>query len=69
VAVPPKVFPEIVTAVVLQVLPLLLDKVTVGGLIQPHVTVKGSPTFVHPAAFVTDKEWGPLLTKLKTGLA
>lgn len=55
VAVPPKLFPVIVTAVVPQVLLLLLLKVIVGGLIHPHDITKRPPVVVHPAGFLTDK--------------
>jgi hypothetical protein len=55
VAVPPKLFPVTVTAVVPQVLPLLLLRVTVGGVIHPHDTAKRAPVVVHPAEFLTDK--------------
>ena len=56
VAVPPKLFPVTVTAVVPQVLPLLLLMIRVGGLIQPHDTEKRVPFVVHPKAFLTDKK-------------
>jgi hypothetical protein len=55
VAVPPKLFPVTVTAVVPHVLALLLLKVIVGGFIHPQETAKRDPVVVHPAAFLTDK--------------
>ena len=55
VAVPPKLFPVTVTAIVPHVLALLLLRVTVGGLIHPQDTAKRPPVVVHPAAFLTDK--------------
>ena len=57
-----------VTAVVPQVLPLLLLRVTVGGLIHPHDTEKGAPKVMHPAAFLTVIKQLLLLTDVKTGL-
>ena len=55
VAVPPKVFPVTVTGFVPQVLPVMLLRVTVGGLMHPHDTGKRGPVVVHPAAFLTEK--------------
>jgi hypothetical protein len=46
-------------------LPLLLFRVTVGGLIHPHDTEKITPNVVHPAAFLTAIKWLPLATPLK----
>jgi hypothetical protein len=48
VALPPNVFPEIVTALVPHVLPLVELRKTAGGLIHPHDTTKVLPVFVHP---------------------
>jgi hypothetical protein len=56
VALPLNVFPETVTGVVLQVVPVLLLSVTFGGLIHPQVTVKMEPIVVHPAAFLTERK-------------
>jgi hypothetical protein len=53
-AVPPKLFPETVTGIIPQVLPVMLPRVSVGGLIHPHETTKIVPAVVHPAAFLTD---------------
>jgi hypothetical protein len=55
VAEPLKVFPVTVTTVVPQTLPVLLLKVTAGGFIHSHDTVKRVPVVVHPGAFLTDK--------------
>jgi hypothetical protein len=54
VALPPKLLPVTVTAVIPQVLPDVLLSVTVGGLIHPQVTVKRVPVVVQPDAFLTD---------------
>ena len=55
VAVPPKLFPVTVTAIVPHVLALLLLSVIIGGLIHPQDTEKRVPEVVHPPAFLTDK--------------
>jgi hypothetical protein len=55
VAVPPKLFPVTVTAIVPHVLALLLLSVIIGGLIHPQDTEKRVPGVVQPKAFVTDK--------------
>ena len=52
-ALPLKVFPLIVIAVVPQVLPLVLLKVTAGGLAHPHETEKLVPVVIHPEEFLT----------------
>lgn len=65
VALPLKVLPGTVTGAVLHLVPVLLLRVTFGGLIQPHVTVKIEPAVVHPAAFLTERKWPPLFTRLK----
>jgi hypothetical protein len=62
VALPPNVFPLIVTGVIPQVFPLLLLKVTVGWLTHPQSTWKTAPVVVHPDEFLTDMEWLPLTT-------
>lgn len=56
VALPLNVLPETVTGIVLQVVPVLLLRITFGGLIHPHVTVKIEPVVVQPAAFLTDRK-------------
>jgi hypothetical protein len=56
VALPPNVFPETVSGVVLQVVPVLLLSITFGGLTHPHVTVKIEPAVVQPAAFLTERK-------------
>jgi hypothetical protein len=66
VALPLNILPETVTGVVLQVVPVLLLRTTFGGLIHPHVTVKTDPVVVQPAAFMTERKWPPLLTRLNT---
>jgi len=48
VALPPKVLPLTVTAVIPHVLPPLLLNVTLGGLAQSHDTEKTGPVVVHP---------------------
>lgn len=53
VALPPKRLPLTVMDEVPQVLPLVDESVTVGGLAHPHETVKISPVVVQPAAFLT----------------
>lgn len=62
VALPPKEFPFIVTAVVPQVVPELLLNVTVGALTHPHDTWKLAPVVVHPEASRTVIEWVPFAT-------
>lgn len=47
------VLPLMVTGCSPQVLPLLADNVSVGGLGQPQATVNGAPVLVHPAALRT----------------
>ena len=53
VALPPKEFPLTVTAVVPQVPPLILPRVTAGGLTQPQEISKLFPVVVHPEEFLT----------------
>jgi hypothetical protein len=53
VALPPKVLPLIDTAVVPHVVPLLLLRVTVGGLRHPQEIENITPTVVQPAEFLT----------------
>ena len=65
VALPPKVLPFTVTGVMLQVLPLLLLSVTVGGFAHPHDTEKMTPVVVHPEEFLTVIVWLPLATLVK----
>jgi hypothetical protein len=48
VALPPNVFPEIVTGVTPHVLPLSELKIRDGGLMQPHDTAKILLNVVHP---------------------
>jgi hypothetical protein len=55
VAVPPKVLPVTVTAAIPQVLPFVLLRATIGGLLHPHETEKRLPVVVHPAVFLTEK--------------
>lgn len=62
VALPPKRLPLRVTGNVLQVLPLLVLRVTVGGLTHPHDTRKATPAVVHPDEFFTVIMWVPLGT-------
>ena len=68
VAVPPNVLPLTVTGMELQVMPVLLLSVTVGGLIQPHETANKGPIVVQPAVFLTAIIWLPLSTPVKIGL-
>lgn len=53
VALPLNVFPLTVFAVVPHVLPLVLLRVTAGGLTQPHDTENPVPVVVHPEEFFT----------------
>jgi hypothetical protein len=53
VALPPKVLPLIVTGEVTQVLPLLPERLSVGGFAHPQDTSKLLPVVVHPAEFLT----------------
>jgi hypothetical protein len=53
VALPPKVLPFTIKDVVLQVLPLLLPSVIVGGFTHSHDTEKLTPVAVHPEEFLT----------------
>lgn len=53
VALPPNVFPLTVIASVLQVLPEVLLKTTVGGFTQPQDISKLLPVVVHPDEFLT----------------
>ena len=53
VALPPKVLPLTVIASVLQVLPDVLLKITVGGFTQPQEISKLLPVVVHPDEFLT----------------
>jgi hypothetical protein len=66
VALPPNILPLTVIAEVPQVLPLVEESVTVGGLAHPHDTVKASPVVVHPDEFLTVIVWVPLATFVKT---
>ncbi len=50
------VLPFIVTGAVTQVVPLVLVKIRVGPLAQPHATVKLVPVTVHPSVFLTVME-------------
>ena len=69
VALPPKILPLTVTGNVLQVLPLLLLRVTVGGLTHPHDTMKADPAVVHPDEFFTVIVCVPLATLEKETLS
>ena len=51
-ALPPKVFPLTVIAVVPHVLPLVLFRVTVGGFTHPHETEKLVPVVMQPEEFL-----------------
>jgi hypothetical protein len=62
VALPPNVFPLIVTGDMPQVFPVMVLSDTVGPLTHPHDTVKTLPVVVHPAAFLTVIVWLPLGT-------
>jgi hypothetical protein len=53
VALPPKVLPLRVKGEVPQAIPELLLKVTVGGLVHPHVIGKLGPVVIQPAVFLT----------------
>ena len=53
VALPPKVLPATVTAVVPQVLPEELLRVTAGGLTHPQEIEKMLPVVVHREVFLT----------------
>ena len=66
VALPPKVFPVMVTGVVPHVLPVVALSARVGGLTHPQVTVNIVPVVVQPEAFLTDKKWLLLVTGSKT---
>ena len=48
VALPPKVFPVTVTAVIPHVLPEVADRFNRGGLTQPQLTEKSVPVVVQP---------------------
>ena len=52
-AVPPKVFPPTVTAVLPHVLPAIALKATSGGLTHAHSISKILPDVMHPAALRT----------------
>jgi len=65
VALPPKLLPLTVTAVVPHVLPLLLLSETAGGFAHPHDTEKLNPVVVHPDEFLTVIVWLPLATLVK----
>lgn len=54
VALPPKILPLTVTGNVLQVLPLLVLRETVGVLTHPHDTRNAAPAVMHPDEFFTD---------------
>ena len=58
-------FPEIVTGVSPQVLPLLALRASWGPFTQPHETEKLVPVVVHPAAFLTVIVWLPLAIPVK----
>jgi multidrug efflux pump subunit AcrA (membrane-fusion protein) len=64
-ALPPKVFPLTVIAVVPQVLPLVLLNATAGGFAQPHDTEKLVPVVSHPEEFLTVIVWLPFATPVK----
>lgn len=55
VALPLKVFPETVTAVVPQVVSLVALRITAGALTQPHETPKIPVVVTHPAEFRTPR--------------
>lgn len=65
VALPPKVFPVTVTAVIPQVLPEFDPRVRSGGLTQPQLTEKSSPAVVQPDELRTVIVWLPFATSLK----
>ena len=55
-----KVFPVILTAVVPQVLPVILVRFRAGAFEHPHDTEKLDPGVIQPAAFLTVMVWFPL---------
>jgi hypothetical protein len=59
VALPPNVLSFTWTAVVPHVLPLVLPRVTMGGLTHPHETRKVGPAVVQPEEFFTVIVWFP----------
>jgi hypothetical protein len=65
VALPPKVLPLTVTAVMPQVLPEVAPRVNSGGFAQPQLTEKVVPVVVHPEELRTVIVWFPLVTLLK----